>query len=707
MKSFPRYGALAAVLGVAVIASNAMLAQSAGRSLQSQAISGRIPQPLVQRAQAQGRVRVIVGLNVATIPEGLLTASQRGLQRALIAQAQAAVLNDLAAFNFGQVKRFNIVAAMGLDASLPALDALATHPQVAYIEEDRLSAPTLAQSTAIIGAQTAWLSGHTGTGVAVAILDTGVDRLHPFFGGRVVSEACYSTTASGSTALCTWGSTATGAAAPCTGIGSCDHGTHVAGIAGGSGASFSGVAPSASIIAVQVFSRFDGGICSPSPSPCVLSYNSDQIAALERVYELRSTYNIAAANMSLGAGVYSSQASCDSDNTTKKAAIDALRSVGIATVISSGNNGSANGLSAPGCISSAVSVGSTIDNGAVDQISSFSNSASFLSLLAPGQVITSSVPGGGFSGRSGTSMAAPHVTGAWALVKSTAPSASVSQVLQVLRGTGTGIFDSRNGVTTPRINVSLALSAFGSTPGPDGGGLPDPGLTGDPDVPSGFGIQESIITVPAFAFLPRDTVTTFAGDVAAGRWVTGGGRVLYAPLPSIPNGADVTQIVFYIDDSDPSADFNGRLCRHWTESGTGLNPGADCPVNITSTGTGSRLIQSDMSPALTYRFDVNGNGVIDNVSYSLSGGWGTSTNGSIKLRHVRLLWRVGVSPAPGFATFGDVPVGSPYHRFVEALASAGIIGGCGAGNYCPNTPVTRGEMAVFISMALGLHWPAL
>jgi S-layer homology domain len=67
--------------------------------------------------------------------------------------------------------------------------------------------------------------------------------------------------------------------------------------------------------------------------------------------------------------------------------------------------------------------------------------------------------------------------------------------------------------------------------------------------------------------------------------------------------------------------------------------------------------------------------------------------------------RLQVSPAPATATFADVPVGDPFHRFVEALVAAGITAGCGGGNYCPNAPITRGQMAVFLAAALGLHWP--
>lgn len=68
-------------------------------------------------------------------------------------------------------------------------------------------------------------------------------------------------------------------------------------------------------------------------------------------------------------------------------------------------------------------------------------------------------------------------------------------------------------------------------------------------------------------------------------------------------------------------------------------------------------------------------------------------------------YRLQVSPAPGVATFTDVPTDHPFFRFVEALAQAGITGGCGGGLYCPNQPVTRGQMAVFLSVALGLHFP--
>ena len=72
---------------------------------------------------------------------------------------------------------------------------------------------------------------------------------------------------------------------------------------------------------------------------------------------------------------------------------------------------------------------------------------------------------------------------------------------------------------------------------------------------------------------------------------------------------------------------------------------------------------------------------------------------------VEIWWKRVVSPAPATASFNDVPTSHPFFQFIEALKASGITGGCGGGNYCPDNPLTRGQMAVFLSKALGLHWP--
>src|SRR5262245_29285774 len=189
------------------------------------------------------------------------------------------------------------------------------------------------------------------------------------------------------------------------------------------------------------------------------------IKALNRVFELHTVYNydIAAANISLAASDVSDlfPSHCDSELAAMTDAINQLRSVNIATVVASGNDASPDAIMFPACISSAVSVGATSDgsdpNAPNDTVPQFSNSAAFLNLLAPGSFITSSVPGGGVAGGSGTSQAAAHVSGAWAMLKEKYPDATVDQVLNKLTSVGVKITDPRNGVTKPRIQIDAAL----------------------------------------------------------------------------------------------------------------------------------------------------------------------------------------------------------------------------------------------------------
>ncbi|TLN17656.1 peptidase S8 and S53 subtilisin kexin sedolisin, partial [bacterium] len=387
------------------------------------------------------------------------------------ASAQAALLDRIGAFALDEPYRFTTVPQVVVTLTPEGLQAAFDSGLVGAAQEDTLAAPTLAESTVLIGATSAWSNGYSGAGQTIAILDTGVDKGHAFLAGKVISEGCYSSTdaAYGATSVCPGGvieSTAPGSGAPCSlVIAGCEHGTHVAGIAAGNGASFSGVARGANLIAIQVFSRFDSLTYCGTSEPCALTFTSDQMKGLERIYTLSSSYNIAAVNMSLGGDQYT--ANCDGD--ARKPLIDNLRAAGVATVIAAGNNGFANALSAPACISSAISVGSTGDGSGgtiVDAVSYFSNSASFLTLLAPGAVITSSVPGGGYANLSGTSMAAPHVAGAVALLLSRNPTLSVEAIQAALVNTGVPVTLSRNGVTVTkaRIRLAQALAALPSPP---------------------------------------------------------------------------------------------------------------------------------------------------------------------------------------------------------------------------------------------------
>ncbi|MCG2767823.1 MAG: S8 family serine peptidase [Anaerolineae bacterium] len=436
---------------------------------------------LLAKAQANGQVRVIVGLRVPFKPEDELVRAQAvDAQRARIAQAQRDLLAQLSAHNVTNVKTSKLFPYMAMTVDVAALQYLASSPDVTSIEEDKLVFPTLAESVRLVGATTAWNQGDTGAGWTVAVLDTGVDNDHPFLSGKVVSEACYSTNDWGiapdgsiyiATSVCPGqviSSTLPESGENCDlGIAGCDHGTHVAGIvAGYQSDKFAGVAREAQIIAIQVFSRMDSAFYCRNRNPCAMSFDFDQFKGLERVYELRNTFNIAAVNMSLGGGQYYNQNDCDSAYSSSKGVIDRLRSVGIATVVSSGNDGYTDSMNAPACISSAISVGSTNDGSWFskrDAVSSFTNSAPFLTFLAPGRWIMSSVPGGRYATWEGTSQAAPHVAGAWAILRQKAPLASVSQVADALISIGVPVTDTRDGANNrvkPRIQVDAALNVL-------------------------------------------------------------------------------------------------------------------------------------------------------------------------------------------------------------------------------------------------------
>jgi hypothetical protein len=404
----------------------------------------------------------------------------------------------------------------------------------------------------------------------------GVDKTHPDLREQVVEEACYSSTSTAysTTSLCPNGSEeqqGNGAGVNCdSSISGCTHGTHVAGIVAANG-SVTGVAKDADIIAIQVFSKFNSSTyCGGSSSPCALSFTSDQIAALERVLELhQSGVAIAAANMSLGGGNYS-----DYCTGAIGIIIDQLRDAGIATVVASGNSGYTDGIASPACISSAISVGATNDS---DKVASFSNSADILDLLAPGSGIVATLPGDSQGSKSGTSMAAPHVAGAWAVLKSADPNASVDQLLRLLQNTGKSIEDSRTGIANPpritkRINLAKAIERL------------VPSETTAPDIQ----VQP----------LSYDFGDVTVGDTSSVKWLT------------IRNIGDADLKIDSVSLSEADFVISNDNC-----SNTTVAAGASCTVKVSfvpqSEGakTGTVSIPSNDSDTATATVTLIGNGI--------------------------------------------------------------------------------------------------
>ena len=250
-----------------------------------------------------------------------------------------------------------------------------------------------------------------------------------------------------------------GAGRPCDPAYGCSHGTHVAGIVAGANGEMSGVASQASIVAVQVFTLAD----APDCGKCVTALMSDVLHGLEWVYRNRDRYNIAAVNLSPGGGRF--RGYCDGDAPYTRI-INLLAQANIATVVASGNDGFAHAMAQPACVEDAIAVGATSMR---DHVAPFSNSTGYLDFLAPGHTesndpknrgILSAVPGTGFQRQSGTSMAAPHLAGAYAILKGAVPEATLWQMTDVLRRTGRLIQDPRNGVRTPRIQLNAAIAAL-------------------------------------------------------------------------------------------------------------------------------------------------------------------------------------------------------------------------------------------------------
>lgn len=279
-------------------------------------------------------------------------------------------------------------------------------------------------------------AAYLGAGATVAVIDGAVDISNAALG------AC---SAPNIPASCRVVALNTFATVPETNT---SHGTNVSAIV-------LGVAPSSKIAALNVFAASGGATVA------------DIISAINWAISNRATYNIVAINMSLGGDTkFTSTCNTDWSATPIKRAINA----GISVVVASGNSLFIDGLSSPACAPSAISVGAVYDSNiggvtwgttpnctdsttAADKVTCFSNSASYLTMLAPGAFINA---GGINSG--GTSQAAPHVAGAVAVLRAAFPSETLTQTQTRMTSTGLLVADARNNITKPRLNLLLAAA---------------------------------------------------------------------------------------------------------------------------------------------------------------------------------------------------------------------------------------------------------
>lgn len=444
----------------------------------------------------QGKVRIIVNLTPPELLSSVVSISGKEHDKVLsiaIAQIQQNVLDRMVVKGekIDNLTKFRYTPQMALAVTKKGLNALKSDPNVVQVHEDSLHQGSVGNSIPKIfpSYQT---SPYSGEGWTVAVLDSGVDTSHSAFGNRVVYEACFSANSTGPNgipfnnyySLCPNGeaeATGEGSGINChnrleelkTELGkeedeegtSCGHGTAVASVAVGDFGDMQGVAKDAGLMAIQVFTAVDN-----DNTIGAFAFSSDIMKGLERVYELRDTHHIASINLSIsGEGEIATVDQCrnalgpnDEGYDALRPGIELLRQAGIATVIASGNENFPNAVGGIACIDSAITVGAVDNN---DDLYAFTNRGLLLDLFAPGVGIITADAGGELADPTqGTSYAAPHVAGAWAVIKQSKPDASVDEIEKAFKTTGKVII-TEGDVTTQRINIDEALNVLSDDPG--------------------------------------------------------------------------------------------------------------------------------------------------------------------------------------------------------------------------------------------------
>ena len=427
----------AAVVSAALLLAATAMAQTARPRLGAE-VAGEL-----DRA---GVADVFVMLNEPAAPPQ----SDVFARRAAVRNGQDAVLSTVPADEVRVRQRFSVVSGFTATVTAGGLAKLLASGAVQHVDAMRFGSGADAQSLSQIRADTVQRRDDSGQGVTVAVLDSGVDVTHPDLAGSIVAEQCF---CSGN--CCPNGSSRqVGAGSAFTTF---VHGIHVTGIIVSKGiVAPVGVAPEAAVVAVKVLNDSNRGALI------------DWIAALDWIVANRA--DVRAINMSLVSDqLYS--APCDGADAYTSAfaqVLSLLRAHGTLAFVAAGNNGKIDMMAAPACVSAAVAVGAVSK---ADDVAPFSDSGPALDVLAPGVGILSAGTNHSTAILSGTSMAAPHVTGTAALLLAIDPNLGADDVERVLEESGNPVVDRRNGLAFPRVNALAAMNAVlhGTSPLPGNG----------------------------------------------------------------------------------------------------------------------------------------------------------------------------------------------------------------------------------------------
>jgi len=336
---------------------------------------------------------------------------------------------------------FRLLSAAAHSVTREGISALSQRDDVEMIWYDEPVHTMLDVSVPLIGVPSVWEAGITGKGIKVGIVDTGIDPDHPDLAGRIVQMKDF------------------------TGQGPNDnhgHGTHVAGIIGGTGAAsggkYKGVAPECVYYTAKVL-RGDGS-----------GSTSDVMAGVEWAVQ----QGVQVINLSLG-----SDGACDGTDALS-VTCDAATGKGVVVCVAAGNAGpGASTVGSPGCAKTVITIGATTKT---DTIASFSSrgptsdgrikpdlcfpGGSIIACRAKGTSMGTPVDDS-YTQASGTSMATPHAAGACALLLQTKPGLAPQQIKDILMSTAKDLHLAPNSQGEGRAQVFLAYQqAIGMQPTP-------------------------------------------------------------------------------------------------------------------------------------------------------------------------------------------------------------------------------------------------
>ncbi len=208
--------------------------------------------------------------------------------------------------------------------------------------------------------------------------------------------------------------------------------------------------------------------------------------------------------------------------------------------------------------------------------------------------------------------------------------------------------------------------------------------------PEEFGLQDYTVTViPAASFTSDSHYVTDYGSLMRYFPFSGSHQLYYAGLSQIPSGAII--------------DYVGLEC-----ASTAAGELTVTPFYLDrNSGTTSGIIALPNTPHsfdTDYNADPIGFQLVQNVHNAIAIVVDQAPNSEPLFGWVEIWWRRTVSPAPATPSFADVPTSDFGYQYIEALKASGITGGCGGSTFCPDVPLTRRQMAIFLAKALGLHW---